>query len=346
MGTKKILKDLTGQKFGRLTVMERANNRNGKTYWKCRCDCGNIREVYGYALTSGHTVSCGCAKAERISKWSSENAEDLTGQKFGRLTVIKRNGYTGRKRKLITWLCKCDCGNMAIRTGKALKDSFNSGCDKCRYFYDDLTGRKFGVLTVISRYGSQNGDMFWNCKCKCGNVIKVSTGQLNFGHVVSCGCSKKERIRERSTTHGLSNTRLYEIWVGMKRRCYNSHDERYADYGGRGIIICDEWKEDFQAFYDWAMTHGYADNLTIERKDVNGNYCPENCCWITKSKQSRNRRITIRYTLFGIEKPLAEWCEYAEIKNNIAYQRYRNGNPPFDEEEMKRIKSKLENGGS
>lgn len=268
---------------------------------------------------------------------------DLTGQKFGRLTVVRQYGYTDGKRKLPTWLCKCDCGNMAIRTGKALKSSKNSGCDDCKWIYKDLVGKVFGCLTVISKHSSGSGQIMWNCKCECGNIIQVNTGRLNFGSITSCGCIKRNRIIEQNTTHGLSNTRLYEIWCGMKKRCYDENSERYKDYGGRGITICDEWKDDFQSFYDWAMKNGYKENLTIERKDVNGNYCSENCCWITKAQQSRNQRKTIKYTIFGIEKPLIEWCEYAEIKNSRAYQRYRNGNPPFDENELRKIKENLEN---
>ena len=181
--------------------------------------------------------------------------------------------------------------------------------------------------------------------CDCGNEVQASTAKLNFGSVTSCGCAKRERIIEQSTTHGLSRTRLYKIWVDMKKRCYNPNSNRYDDYGGRGIVVCKEWLNDFQSFYDWAMKNGYSENLTIERKDVNGNYCPENCCWITAKEQARNQRKTIRYTLFGIEKPLVEWCEYAEIKNSRAYQRYKNGNNPFNENELEKIKSKLENGG-
>lgn len=339
------LNDLTGKRFGRLVVLEKAESRNGKTYWKCRCDCGNEKEIYGFALTSGHTNSCGCLKSETTSKKNRDSVEDLTGKKFGRLTVIKRNGYANGKRKLPTWLCQCDCGETTIRTGKSLKDSFNSGCDKCKYLYDDLTGRKFGSLTVISRHGSENGEVIWNCRCKCGNMVRLSTGRLNSGSAKSCGCTNRNRLIEQNTTHGLSHTRLYEIWCGMKKRCFDENSIAYHNYGGRGITVCEEWRNNFQVFYDWSMANGYRDDLTIERKDVNGDYCPENCCWATNKEQSRNRRETIYYTLFGIKKPLIEWCEYAEIKNSRAYQRYRNGNPPFDENELRKIKENLENGG-
>lgn len=331
-------KDLTSQRFGKLVVIGESDKRDKSNcvMWKCRCDCGNEIVTRGTSLRKGTTKSCGCIT----------NAVDLTGQKFGKLTVIERNGYTNGKRKLPTWLCRCDCGNTAIRTGKALKSSLNSGCDNCRWEYFDLIGKTFGSLKVVSKHSSGNGEVVWNCECVCGKIIQVSTGRLNFGNVTSCGCMKRNRTIERNATHGLSNTRLYEIWIGMKKRCYDENSERYKDYGGRGITICSEWLNDFQAFYDWAVANGYRDDLTIERKDVNGNYCPENCEWIPMAKQMRNQRKTIRYTLFGIEKPLVEWCEYAEVKNSRAYQRYKNGNPPFDEEEMKRIKLKLENGGS
>ena len=100
----------------------------------------------------------------------------------------------------------------------------------------------------------------------------------------------------------------------------------------------------FQAFYDWSINNGYSEDLTIERKDVYGNYCCDNCCWKHHKNQTKNQRKTIRYILFGIEKPLVEWCEYAEIKNSRAYQRFKNGNPPFDNNELYKIKLKLKNG--
>lgn len=208
----------------------------------------------------------------------------------------------------------------------------------------DLIGKVFGYLTVISKNSSGTGSVFWNCKCKCGKIIKVSSGRLNSRNVTSCGCSKRNRIIEQSTTHGLSNTRLYKIWCGMKKRCYNQNSKPYKNYGGRGISICSEWVNNFQAFYDWSINNGYSEDLTIERKDVYGNYCCDNCCWIPLKNQTKNQRKTIRYILFGIEKPLVEWCEYAEIKNSRAYQRFKNGNPPFDNNELYKIKLKLKNG--
>lgn len=209
----------------------------------------------------------------------------------------------------------------------------------------ELAGKRFGKIKVVSRKGIEKGSVIWNCVCDCGKEIEISTGRLNFGNVNSCGCVKRQRTIERNTTHGKSNTRLYEIWVGMKKRCYNPKCKAHERYGGRGITVCQEWLDDFMNFYNWAMKNGYRDTLSIDRIDVNGNYEPNNCRWASDKEQGRNQRKTIYFTLFQIEKPLSEWCEYAEVKYMRAYQRMKNGNKPFDEEEIKRIKINLQNGG-
>lgn len=210
----------------------------------------------------------------------------------------------------------------------------------------DLTGKRFGRLTVLGRAENENGKVLWNCICDCGNTKVHTSGRLNSGVIASCGCLLRERTIERNTKHGKSRTRLYSTWREMKRRCYNEKRVKYKDYGARGIIVCDEWKNDFMNFYNWAMANGYADNLSIDRIDNDGNYEPSNCRWATDEQQMRNQRKTIHFTLFGIEKTLSEWCEYADIKYGRAYQRLNNGNPPFDENELERIKTNLEHGGN
>lgn len=163
----------------------------------------------------------------------------------------------------------------------------------------DLTGRRFGRLTVIGKaesYVAPSGRKYtkWLCKCECGNEISVYSDNLRHGKTKSCGCFCKEYMSKIYSKHGMARTRIYREWTGIKTRCNNPNDKRYKDYGGRGIVMCDEWKNSFEAFRDWAMANGYRDDLTIERKDVNGNYCPENCCWITLAEQERNRRDTLR----------------------------------------------------
>ncbi len=156
----------------------------------------------------------------------------------------------------------------------------------------DLTGKTFGYLTVLCRdettIGARNSK--WICKCKCGGSTVAAYGDLKSGHTTSCGCKKYESHNKR---HGMSNTRIYRIWNQMKMRCYDKNRAAWKQYGGRGIEVCSEWKDSFESFYYWAMSNGYSDNLTIERVDVNGNYEPSNCKWISLEKQQANRTNTV-----------------------------------------------------
>ena len=158
---------------------------------------------------------------------------------------------------------------------------------------DDLTKRKFGRLEVIQFEYMKNRKSHLLCKCQCGNYKVIRRDALMSGRVKSCGCFNRERARETRTVlnlkHGKSNTRLYSIWESMKKRCYNPKHKNYNRYGGRGIIVCEGWLHDFQAFYDWAITHGYEDCLTIDRINNNGIYEPNNCRWITIQEQQRNK---------------------------------------------------------
>lgn len=169
----------------------------------------------------------------------------------------------------------------------------------------DLTGQRFGRLVVIESVGrSKYRYGLWRCKCDCGNEVIVATNLLHRGKTQSCGCYKIDK----NTTHGQSGTRLYWIWGGMINRCTNSTMHNYNNYGGRGITVCDEWRT-FEPFYEWAITNGYREDLTIDRIDTNGNYCPENCRWATPKQQANNKRNNRLLTLNGITHTMTEWSE-------------------------------------
>lgn len=173
----------------------------------------------------------------------------------------------------------------------------------------DITGKRFGRLVVLgfdyrkTIIDKKRYKYYWKCKCDCGNIIDVDYCNLVINKVQSCGCLRKETTKKRMTTHGLSKHRLMGIYRDMKKRCkFNPH------YAGRGICLYDEWNNDFLSFYNWAMQNGYKEDLTIERKNVNGNYCPENCCWIPLGEQSKNTTRTHHITINGETKCLSDWC--------------------------------------
>ena len=191
----------------------------------------------------------------------------------------------------------------------------------------DLTGQRFGRLVVQERDFSYKKAAYWICLCDCGNHATVQSCHLRSGATQSCGCLNKENVRERKTVHGGSYSRLYRTWSSMKGRCYNPNDPNYKDYGGRGITICDEWRDSFEAFRDWALTNGYRDDLTIERLNVNGNYEPSNCTWLTNKEQQNNKRNNHLLSYNGKTQTISQWSEETGLDWMVIYDRIRNGWP-------------------
>ena len=201
--------------------------------------------------------------------------------------------------------------------------------------YTDLSGQKFNRLTVIKldhkkqlydKQGKPNGNIYYYLgKCDCGNETVVCATSLVRGTTKSCGCLTKEKLvkynKENKVKHGYQKTRLYREWCSMKGRCYYPSVNGYKNYGGRGIIVCEEWKNNFVNFKDWAVSHGYSDNLSLDRIDVNGNYEPDNCRWVTLKEQSHNTRTNHYITYRGETHCLSEWAEILGIGRHTLFNR-------------------------
>lgn len=188
--------------------------------------------------------------------------------------------------------------------------------------YSVQPGDTFNLLKVIelTRVSHRPGAL---CLCQCGNETMVRISFLVSGRVRSCGCLQKQAAKKLNTTHGGSGSRLHRIWKGLFTRCNNKNHYSYRNYGARGITICPEWAT-FPPFRDWATSNGYAKDLEIDRRNVNGNYEPENCHWVTPAQNSRNRRNVILVTAFGETKTAKEWsrderCEmsYVALLNRL-----------------------------
>lgn len=186
----------------------------------------------------------------------------------------------------------------------------------------DMTGEKYGKLTVLKFSHMRGKHSYWLCKCDCGNLATVRADGLKRGTTKSCGCLIKNN---HPIEHGQAKTKLYHLFYGMKQRCYNPKHESYHRYGGRGITICDKWLNDYMSFYRWSMKNGYKPGLTIDRIDNDGNYEPDNCGWITQKEQTRNTSRNTKITIDGVTKLLIEWCELYGVNPATACYRIKRG---------------------
>ena len=202
----------------------------------------------------------------------------------------------------------------------------------------DLTGKRFGKLTVIKKHNQDKwGGWNWLCMCDCGNETVVSGGHLRGLKTKSCGCSRKET---KNFTHKMTGSRLYKVWHAMKSRCYYEKSEMFKHYGGRGITVCDEWKNSFISFYDWSIKNGYDENAergqcTIDRIDVNGNYEPNNCGWATIKQQANNTRRNHLIKYNGKTQTVSQWANELGVEPDSIFNRLQKG---FTEEEALTLK--------
>lgn len=319
--------ELTCQKCGRKKI-----THNGKDYAKgknrgiCGCDVRERKEKE--------------AEAARIKRESAPNNPKWIGQKIGCWEI---SGYTVGKG----WLTKCIyCGKEVYHAPSSITRNKPVVCTCQRNWgkFDILKwkGVKIGHLTVQSK---EKGDFI--CKCDCGRTIRVNPVNFENGTVKSCGKADCPHHKSLISTHGLSKDRIYRIWSGMKERCYNQNSHAWKTYGGRGIDICDEWKEDVFAFRDWALSHGYADNLSIDRIDNDKGYSPDNCRWADAKTQANNQHPKYTFTarptekrrgkrkleweINGEKKSAIDWCEqYGLSLPFVTYRIKKMGMTPYE----------------
>lgn len=197
------------------------------------------------------------------------------------------------------------------------------------YLSNEWIGKKFNMLTIMGNAGKKGYKYLWKMKCDCGNETVVAVNNVLNGHTMSCGCYKAKRMKD-PRKHGMYGTRLYYIWDNMNARCKKGN-KAAKYYGNKGISVCNEWK-DYKTFFDWAVANGYEDgkNLSIERIDINNDYCPENCKWIDRKLQTRNQSRTHWVEYEGRKMSLAEACEIANISYKAVFCRIKYMNWPVD----------------
>lgn len=180
----------------------------------------------------------------------------------------------------------------------------------------NLTGRKFHYLTALRIGDRKNNEIRWLCQCECGKETLVSSSSLREEETKSCGCKSIVLMVRHHITHGMTYTRIYRVWRAMVDRCEKPNHKLYPRWGGRGIKICEAWHA-FENFHAWAVANGYHEGLTIERKDNNGNYEPDNCKWATQKEQANNRRTNVFIEFQNQRRTLTQWSEYLGIKKSV-----------------------------
>ena len=193
----------------------------------------------------------------------------------------------------------------------------------------DIIGNKYNKLKATKHVNTIRKNTYtihmYEFICDCGNSKIINFNNVKYGYTKSCGCLSKEFNKKLFTKHGFSTTRICRTWHGIIQRCLHKNSISYKHYGGRGISVCKEWKDDFMSFYNWANKNGYKKDLTIDRIDNNGNYTPDNCRWATRKEQNINKRNT-RYIIFnGKEMLIQDWAKETGIKRTTIIERLKRG---------------------
>ena len=196
--------------------------------------------------------------------------------------------------------------------------------------FSKLINKRFGKIVILSLPVGRGYRC--KCKCDCGNIKDISLYSILKGVSKSCGCLKSDFTSKRNTIHGLSNTKLYNVYTKIIGRCNNPKQKDFKWYGGKGITICDEWKNDFIAFYNWSIENGYKEEtngksniniLSIDRIDNNKGYSPENCRWVNMKTQARNSSRCHYLTYKNLTKCISEWAEFLDVNERTLRDRLK-----------------------
>jgi len=247
--------------------------------------------------------------------WTHETKKKWIGLQFNDWTIIGLSYYN--VKRCLFLICRCKCGREQTIRSDALKGSRTKKCKYCSENYKhDLTGKQFGKWSVLGPT-----DKSWLCQCSCGTIKEVRGNHLVSGESTGCHrCHGNKNIK-----HGMSSHPLQHVYESMKARCLYTKNIGYKNYGGRGITVCGEWANNSSAFYQWAIQNGWKSGLEIDRIDVNGNYEPQNCRFVTAVEQQNNRRNNVRIMIDGIVHTIAEWARIAGLNYYALRERVKNG---------------------
>lgn len=256
--------------------------------------------------------------AKSQSKRPGRSLQDLAGRRFGKLIVVIRATSVGRTTR---WTCQCECGRIKIMRADGLRSSIGLSCWNCRpKAFKDLTGKTFGMLTVIElAERSNSGEIRWKCRCQCGNFTIVQRGNLQSNIHKCCKQCRPRQTRE----HHL----LRQTWNSMIRRCGNPKDASYYRYGGRGISVCQRWIDSFDNFKE-DIGPRPSERHSIDRIDNDGPYEKSNCRWATPKQQSRNGRHNRILTIDGVSRIITEWAEQSVVSYETIRRRLKSGWDP------------------
>ncbi len=275
--------DLTNQRFGHLLVLgvKEGERINGGLAWWCQCDCGTKKVFASGELRRGRAWSCGCGMPRSVN---------IAGQRFGRLVAVEP--VEGERiHGSLAWHCHCDCGTEKALSSDTLRSGKTQSCGCGAPNPVDLTGQRFGYLTAISQVEGQriHGSRAWLCRCDCGTEKILAANALRTGHTQSCGCHMYDRRHGQSSSQQGKPTPEYMAWDSMKQRCLNPRHKNFSDYGGRGITVCQEWTDSFEAFFAHVGPRP-GPEYSLDRRDNERGYEPGNVRWTTWETQNQNQR--------------------------------------------------------